>query len=213
MTTRITVALVAVLGLVGVAIGQPAAPARLVPPPVRPGLTTAPVADAEPIAGPDEPANLVDPFWATGDYMMGWVNGMHLPPLATTSPAGTPRVNAGVLGQPGTTVVIGDVNANKDMRSGGRVGVGYWFDDCRSLCVEAGYFLLDGQSSSYQAASNGTAILARPFFDAATNNPVSTLAAFPGLTSGSVAVQASSSNFQGAPRASAKASSWRSTFG
>jgi hypothetical protein len=39
-------------------------------------------------------------FWAEIDYL-GWT----VPPLVTTSPAGTPLAQAGVLGAPGTSVL------------------------------------------------------------------------------------------------------------
>ena len=48
------------------------------------------------------------PAWRVrGEYLLWWSNGNPLPPLVTTSPAGTPRPSAGVLGQPGTEIVYG----------------------------------------------------------------------------------------------------------
>ena len=43
-----------------------------------------------------------DRWWASADYLMWWVQGNQLPALVTTGPG------AGVLGQPGTSVLFGD---------------------------------------------------------------------------------------------------------
>ena len=58
----------------------------------------------------------------------------------TTSPAGTAQLNAGVLGGPTTTLFGGDV-VNDDIRSGFRVGAGYWFNAERTIGIEAGFLL------------------------------------------------------------------------
>src|SRR5438876_765945 len=44
---------------------------------------------------------LDDHWWVSADYLFGWVRASKLPPLVTTSLAGTPRAEAGVLGEPG----------------------------------------------------------------------------------------------------------------
>ena len=60
------------------------------------------------------PLALADPdrFWVGMDYLAWSVKGDRLPPLVTTSPAGTPLAQAGVLGPPGTTVLFGDSSVN-----------------------------------------------------------------------------------------------------
>ena len=40
------------------------------------------------------------------EYLFAWVQGFRLPPLVTTSPAGTPRASAGILGLPTTGTVF-----------------------------------------------------------------------------------------------------------
>ena len=47
-------------------------------------------------------------YWVGVDYLGFWVKGNHIPPLVTTSPLGTPQNQAGVLGQPGTSILFGD---------------------------------------------------------------------------------------------------------
>lgn len=53
-------------------------------------------------------------FWIRADWLMWWTNGEHLPPLVTSSPQGTPQGQAGVLGQPGTTILFGNSTVYDD---------------------------------------------------------------------------------------------------
>ena len=48
-----------------------------------------------------------DRFWLSAEYLLWWEKSANLPPLATTSPQGTAYNQAGVLDQPGTTVLFG----------------------------------------------------------------------------------------------------------
>ena len=84
-----------------------------------------------PLKAPVKAADF-NPFWVEADGL-GWsVKGDHLPALVTTSPAGTPQAQAGVLGLPTTTVLFGNSDVNDDWRAGGRITAGYWFDPSRS---------------------------------------------------------------------------------
>jgi hypothetical protein len=125
-------------------------------------------------------------FWIGADYLRWRVRGDSLPPLITTSPAGTARSNAGVLSTPGTVILFGDSKVNDDWRSGGRVWAGFWLDCEQRWGVEANFFMLEDATDRFDAASNGNPILARPFFNAITNRPDAELIAFPGLTTGNV---------------------------
>src|SRR5882757_945505 len=58
-------------------------------------------------ARPAAPAD-AGQFWAEMEYLAWSVKGDRLPPLVTTSPAGTPQAQAGILGPPSTTVLFGD---------------------------------------------------------------------------------------------------------
>ncbi len=74
--------------------------------------------------------------WVHAEYLLWWQSGMNLPPLVTTSPAGTARATAGVL--PGATVLYGGNNDVLDgTRSGGRIRFGTWFDRFPGLGLEA----------------------------------------------------------------------------
>jgi hypothetical protein len=134
----------------------------------------------------------------SADYLFASMRGTGLPPLVTTSPAGTAMASAGVLGMPGTRVLFGNQDVNDDLRAGFRLGVDGWFDHDRTLGVEAAFFMLESQNTPFAASSTGTPILARPFEDATTGAQTSQLIAFPGAFSGSVAVSDRSGNLYGA---------------
>ena len=120
-----------------------------------------------------------------------------MPPLVTTSPAGTAQAQAGVLGQPGTTVLFGGDAVNTAAHSGGRVVLGWWLDP--TARIEGEFFGLGQQTTSFNQSSAGTPILARPFTllgDGTTTTIAqldSHVVAFPGTQSGSVQSSVSSS--------------------
>ena len=55
------------------------------------------------------------------DALGWWVKGDSLPALVTTSPIGTPSSAAGVLGEPGTSILYGNQKVNDGIRPGGRI--------------------------------------------------------------------------------------------
>jgi hypothetical protein len=154
----------------------------------RPGGPSLPILDDESDIGGE--------FWATGDYMVGWIRGGRLPPLATTSPPGTPAIAAGVLPSPTTAVVIGNDSVDAGVRSGGRFQVGYRVGGpSPALGFEAGFMFFQDLNDSFLANSDGSTILARPFNDAITGQSVATRIAFPGVSKGFIAVDAPSQAF------------------
>jgi hypothetical protein len=154
-------------------------------------LRTAAATDL-PIKAPPKIPDSGSLFWAEVDYLAWSVKGDRPPPLVTTSPAGTPLFQAGVIGAPATTVLFGDSSVNGGWRSGGRLQAGYWFDSTRKKGIEVSFFDLQNASTGFAANSGTNAILAQPFFDAVANRPSSALVAFPGLVSGAIAVNESS---------------------
>jgi hypothetical protein len=135
------------------------------------------------------------PVYVRGEYLLWWLNGDSLPPLVTTSPSGTSQGQAGVLGQPGTSVLFGDQAVNNMARSGARLTAGWWFAPTARL--EGDVFGLGGQRANFDQASNGDTILARPFFNLSTGAQGSDLLAFPATFAGQIAVS-ETSNFNGA---------------
>lgn len=128
--------------------------------------------------------------WVRADYLLWSTEGIDLPPLVTTSPTGTPRATAGVLGEDGTSVLYGDSTIFDDSRSGARIRAGLWFDPCHVWGFEGEYLALEDLSDNYRAASQGDPILARPFFDPLTGQETSQLVAFPNVINGEVEVDA-----------------------
>ena len=137
-------------------------------------------------------------IWAEAEFLLWWMKGAHLPPLITASPAGTPAAQAGVLGGPSTTILFGDTRVNDEVRSGFRITLGGWLDDCHKLGVEADYFLLESEGAGFAASSNGNPILARPIFNTTTGLPDAQLISFPGLLSGTVSAHSGSTGLIGA---------------
>lgn len=146
---------------------------------------------AEPLCGP--PGR----FWIGADYLLWWTRSSGLPPLLTTSPAGTPQAQAGVLGLPSTSVLFGDTGVNDRMRSGARFNLGYWLNREQTTGIEGTIFFLEPQATSYAAASNGLPILARPFFNTVTNESASLLVAYPGTVRGAFNASVSSTFWGG----------------
>jgi hypothetical protein len=138
-------------------------------------------------------------YWGSVDYLLSWMKSAPLPPLVTTSPAGTARSVAGVIGQPNTTTLFGNNDAAGEFRSGLRLDLGAWIDREHTLGVDAGFFMIASQANLFFANSpDGNTILARPFVDATSGTPISQLIAFPGVSSGSVTGAYRSDNFVGA---------------
>jgi hypothetical protein len=127
-------------------------------------------------------------FWFRGEYLLWWTDGLQLPPLVTSSPNGTARNQAGVLGEQGTRI-INPLVVNNDAHSGARFRAGWWTHG-GTLGIGADYYWLNSQVARFGASSTGDSILARPFFDALNGRQTSELVAFPNLIGGSVLVEA-----------------------
>lgn len=144
-------------------------------------------------------------WYIRGDYLNWRTSGMDVPALVTTSPAGTAARSAGVLGQPGTTILFGNDSLNTDNRSGGRMMFGVLLDCEQRLMFEGEFFGLNDATTSYTATSTGSPILARPFFNLLAVQTgggtlpaeSSELVAFPNRIGGTITVDAVS-QFQGA---------------
>jgi len=138
------------------------------------------------------------PVWVSADFLMWWMRGNSLPSMVTTSPVGTDRADAGVLGVAGTSGLHGDEDVDARHRFGFRTSVGarlgHWFDELMQSDVEASLLWLgDGQrSGDFFARSEGTPILARPFYNTQTGLPDSQLIAFPGVAVGQIGIATSS---------------------
>lgn len=135
-----------------------------------------------------------------GEYLAWWSNGNLLPPLVTTSPSGTPRADAGVLGTNGAETLFGGGNIDTGVRSGGRLTMSRWLEDADDTVFEfVGFYVADDyQSGSFSADSSGSPILARPFLNAVSGLEDSQLVAFPNVLAGQVSVQSYSEAYSAA---------------
>jgi hypothetical protein len=110
---------------------------------------------------------------------MWWDKSVSVLPLVTTGPLDAPRAQAGVLDQPGTAVLFGGDNVDPGIRSGGRFTLGYWLNPCCDEGLEATYMFLGSKGASFNETSNGTPLLARPFFNVQTGVQDSLILAYP----------------------------------
>ena len=136
-------------------------------------------------------------FWVGSEAILFWMRGQTPPPLVTTSPSGTASSKAGVLGDPGTSILFGGSSENTGARLGGHFTAGGWLDENRTLGLEADFLFLEDKAASYSASSNGSVILARPFNNAITTGPASSLVAFPGTSTGSVSARVATTGLIG----------------
>ncbi len=113
------------------------------------------------------PLNLHIPrgTWANLDYLMWWSRGASLPPLVTTGSQG------GALNDPNLKILYGNDRVENTIRSGGRLNIGTWFNPQQTFGIGATFLQLQNMASNYTDVSNGSPIIARPFFNTATQAP------------------------------------------
>lgn len=209
MGKRLGCAVLAALMLTAAARGQQTQGAPFTPPLPQPtDAVVAPVTvlPEENTGGLEPIAGLARTFaaseariWISADYLFTFMRGMNVPALVTTSPAGTPRASAGVLGEPGTDILFGAGDRlDGDLRAGFQLAGGVWLNREQTLGVEAGFLMTSSEAALYSANSTNGTILARPFINADNNTKQAVLVAFPGSSTGSINVRAESGNLFGA---------------
>jgi len=122
-----------------------------------------------------------------GEYL-GWqMDPMDTPPLVTTNPPGTPLNQAGFIGGTDTSTLFGG-ELNGSYRNGFRVRGGWYVDPSRFWAIGGDYYELLGNGDSFSASSDGSRILARPFYDIVGGQETAQFTSFPGLVQGDIAV-------------------------
>jgi hypothetical protein len=116
---------------------------------------------------------------------------MDVYPLVTTSPNSTPADVAGDLGRDDTTILYGGGELNGGSVNGLRLRGGWWFRQGR-WAIESEFFGFKSSSQSFSASSDGSTILARPYFNIITGNQAAQLIAYPGLVSGGISINSKS---------------------
>lgn len=167
-------------------------------PPAAAPATSGTAGAADILANPCAPANCCVPccepcgppgrYWIDAGFIFWATSGQKVPPLVSTAPVGTPRDTAGALGQPGTTVLFPTSNLNAEYRPGFYINAGMWLDCCQTRGFEMNFFYLGTSNASYNAGSDGSAIITRPFFNTTLGRQDTQLVSFPGLLSGTTAV-------------------------
>lgn len=147
----------------------------------------------QPDPGEETPA--VPPVYVSNEYLYWWMRGSQMYPLITTSPAGTPTATAGVLGQSGTILGLGNERVNAGPRHGWRFLMGAWLNDEQTLGVETQFFLLQAVNTQYDVVGDSSTILARPFVDVNTGKQAARLVSVPGEAAGNIAFAAATSEF------------------
>jgi len=115
-------------------------------------------------------------YFVNFEYNMWWTKGRTVPPLATTSPVGTPQVSTGVL--PGATILFGDEPVGRDIGNGGTIAFGKWLDCEQTTAIGAKFRAFRGDDGAFSGASDGTTNLAVPFFDSLLGQENSYLVGF-----------------------------------
>jgi hypothetical protein len=146
------------------------------------GLNASAVAADMRVKAKAPPPPAASALWIEADYLLWTVKGDKLPALVST----------GNLGAPGAAVLFGDAAVNDRWRSGGQIKAGYWFDPLHSWGIEGSFFGLQDVSTGFNASSNGSSVLARPFFNVLTGAQDTAIVASPGLGSGQIAISETS---------------------
>ncbi len=138
---------------------------------------------------PAPPCKVCDRSWFNAEYLY-W--------QTKDSPQPVPLVVEGPL--PSSNVVLGGKDIKNDWRSGGKLGLGYWFDNSHMLGGEINYSFFPEITKKSRVSSDGSpgsAVLAAPYFNVYTGlNDFDTIAV-PGDFEGTASLQ-STSCMQGA---------------
>jgi hypothetical protein len=123
-------------------------------------------------------------MYVVAEGLKFYPKGANAPPLLSTSPIGTPQPQAGVIGQPGTEVLLGGSEFDDEALYGGRVALGFWTMGAEYVGFEFNYMGFDNGGTTFNAESsfnpeNGGGILALPFFNVTTGLEDSLILAYP----------------------------------
>lgn len=160
----------------------------------------------EAVLGPGLPLAR-DRAWLSADFFYAAGRGTRLPPLVTSSPAGTDFSVAGVLGRNSTAVAFGG-NQLSDLRPSLRADAGLWFGD--RFGVDGSFFFLSETCDSFRGvAGPGGPTLAQPVVSGLTG----TEAAVPVSLFGPGSITATADTFTIGGEANLRYNASRSEFG
>jgi hypothetical protein len=133
-------------------------------------------------------------FYARGEYLNWWFDGMPIPPLVVNADIG-PGTPPALLNP---RVVFGNDDVLDDDRSGARITLGYFLDDYGKWGIEGDYITFGTESLTFQDGGDGTVTyVGRPYIDATTGLPAVEDVALVDVITGTVTVNIDS-RFQSA---------------
>jgi hypothetical protein len=130
-----------------------------------------------------------DRFWVSAEYLLWWTRTAQVPTLVATGPGTIVDPTTGAFMVPITQPVVGG-SFGQTQHSGFRVGAGWWFSDSQCRGIDARFFFLSPNGTTFATDSNQFPVLARPFVNVnpATGALPADVIAAPMLASGAVAV-------------------------
>ncbi|MEI8124856.1 MAG: BBP7 family outer membrane beta-barrel protein [Parachlamydiaceae bacterium] len=127
-----------------------------------------------------DPCGCSDQFWVDAEYLY-WGIKNSPEPVVLVSEGASDTAEA-------LTPVIGGANVSNDWRSGGKFGLGYWFDETRHYGIEGNYFFIPTGSTKKTVSSDaleGSNYLVAPYYDVVAGaEAYDYLIANPGVWSG-----------------------------
>jgi len=133
-------------------------------------------------------------LWFKAEALYWWSKGSPLPvPIVTLGSAAD--TTPGALGQPGTSVLLGNQTLGPPGRGGGRFTFGFSFGADQTWGAELAYFYLANTTMLQGVTSDGSAnsaILAFPFYDPTIPGENSSPIAQPGTFAGTAVVSVQS---------------------
>ena len=94
-------------------------------------------------------------YWFQADYLLWWTKGSRVVPL----------VSNGTIGEPGVQVLYGNDRYDLGSRSNFGFEMGMWFDHGRTFGVALEGFTLGEAGESRSFSSDGSTVLAQPFYN------------------------------------------------
>ncbi len=103
-------------------------------------------------------------IWGSAEYLLWWTRDM---PVELPLIAGGDGFTGGVVGAPGTDVLVGNESIDFGTQHGGRFVIGGWLDACRKIGIEGNFFFLeeDSEIRAFNRTGADPGALFIPLFD------------------------------------------------
>lgn len=151
-----------------------------------------PATCSEPLDGGCKPHKLIGlgagSWYFRGEYLLWGIKESKYPVLLSTGPI----ESRGFLSDPRTTVLVGGDEVGTGPYSGGRFTLGTWLDCDQTFGIESTTFFLGQRGPQFLVGSGTYPLLTRPFFKLNDGTESGELATIPGISVGSVRIDAPS---------------------